>query len=66
MFYDKRHSPEVQEWYFRLMNDPEYFEKWRYIDTINDYNNLIAEFQKLYNHTYNNEKIKNRLGKNYS
>ena len=21
------------------MNDPEYFEKWRYIDTINDYNN---------------------------
>jgi predicted methyltransferase len=48
------------------MNDPEYFEKWRYIDTINDYNNLIAEFQKLYNHTYNNEKIKNRLGKNYS
>ena len=51
MFYDKRHSPEVQEWYFRLMNDPEYFEKWRYIDTINDYNNLIAEFQKLYDQT---------------
>ena len=33
------------------MNDPEQFEKWRYIDTINDYNNLIAEFQKLYDNT---------------
>ena len=30
------------------MNDPNQFEKERYIDTINDYNNLIAEFQKLY------------------
>jgi hypothetical protein len=47
MFYDKRHSPEVQEWYYRLMNDPEYFEKWRFKDTINDYNSIIAEFQKL-------------------
>jgi hypothetical protein len=33
------------------MNDPEYFEKWRYMDTINDYSNLIAEFQKLYEQT---------------
>jgi hypothetical protein len=33
------------------MNDPEYFEKWRYVDTINDYNNIIAEFQKLYDQT---------------
>ena len=30
------------------MNDPEYFEKWRYIDTINDYSSVIEEFQKLY------------------
>jgi hypothetical protein len=36
---------------FRLMNDPEQFEKWRYTDTINDYNSLIAEFQKLYEQT---------------
>ena len=36
---------------FRLMNGPEYFEKWRYKDTINDYNNLIEEFQKLYEKT---------------
>ena len=51
MFYDKRHSPEAQEWYFRLMNDPNYFEKWRYIDTISDYNSIIEEFVKLYQQT---------------
>jgi hypothetical protein len=52
MFYDnKRHSPEVQEWYYLMMNDPEYFEKFRYIDTINDYNLLIDECQKLYDNT---------------
>jgi hypothetical protein len=33
------------------MNDPNYFEKWRYIDTINDYSNIIEEFQKLYEQT---------------
>ena len=49
---DKRpHSTEAQEWCFRLMNDPEYFEKWRYMYTINDYSSLIAEFQKLYENT---------------
>ena len=47
----KRHNTEAQEWLFRLMNDPYEFEKWRYIDTINDYNNIIAEFQKLYDQT---------------
>ncbi len=31
-----------------LMNDPEYFEKLRYIETINYYNSIITEFQKLY------------------
>ena len=36
---------------FRLVNDPEYFEKWRYTDTINDYNSIIAEFQKEYEQT---------------
>jgi transposase len=29
------------------MNDPEYFEKWRYKDTINDYKSIIEESQKL-------------------
>jgi hypothetical protein len=33
------------------MNDPKQFEKWRYIDNINDYNNIIEEFQKLYEQT---------------
>jgi hypothetical protein len=33
------------------MNDPEYFEKWRFKDTINDYNSIIEEFQKLYEQT---------------
>ena len=33
------------------MNDPEYFEKWRFKDTINDYNMVIKEFQKLYEQT---------------
>ena len=52
MFYDdKRHSPEVQEWVYRLMNDPEYFEKFRYIETINDYNSVIKECQKQYEQT---------------
>src|SRR5919198_6296724 len=51
MFYDKRHSPEVQEWVYRMMNDPEYFEKFRYIDTINDYNSVIEKCQKLYDNT---------------
>ena len=47
----RHHCTEAQEWCFRLMNDPEYFEKWRYIDTINEYNSLIAEFQKLHENT---------------
>jgi hypothetical protein len=29
----KRHHSEAEEWFFRLMNNPEQFEKWRYIDT---------------------------------
>lgn len=29
-----------------LMNDPEYFEKFRNIDTINDYNLVVEEYQK--------------------
>ena len=47
----QQHSPEVQEWYFRLMNDPGYFEKWRFIDNINVYNSIIEQFQKVYEQT---------------
>jgi hypothetical protein len=31
---------------FRLMNDPEYFEKERFIDSINVFNSINEEFQK--------------------
>jgi len=47
----RQQRTEAQEWCFRLMNDPEQFEKWRYIDTINGYSSIIAEFQKLYEQT---------------
>jgi hypothetical protein len=33
------------------MNDPKQFEKERYIDSINVYNSIIEEFQKLYEQT---------------
>jgi hypothetical protein len=52
MMHDKkRHRSEAQEWCFHLINDPEYFEKWRYIDSISVYNSIIEEFQKLYEQT---------------
>jgi hypothetical protein len=35
-YNDKMHDPEVAEWVYRLMNDSEYYEQWRYTDTIND------------------------------
>jgi hypothetical protein len=41
------------------MNDPEYFEKFRYIDTINDYNSIIEECQKLYDN--NNTPVTNHF-----
>jgi hypothetical protein len=47
----KRHRFEAEEWYFRLMNDPKQFEKERYIDSINVFNSIIEEFQKLYEQT---------------
>jgi hypothetical protein len=33
------------------MNDPEYFEKERYIDSMNVYSSVIEELQKLYEQT---------------
>jgi hypothetical protein len=44
----KRHRSEAEEWYFRLMNDPKQYEKERYIDSVNVYNSIIEEFQKLH------------------
>jgi hypothetical protein len=40
------HDPEVEKWYFHMANDG--WEKFRYIDTINDYKSIIEEFEKLY------------------
>jgi hypothetical protein len=31
---ERRQRTEAQEWCFRLMNDPEYFEKCRYTDAV--------------------------------
>jgi hypothetical protein len=47
----KRRLSEAQEWYFRLMNDPKQFEKERFIDSINVFNSIIEEFQKMYEQT---------------
>jgi hypothetical protein len=54
MFYrnDNTHDPEVAEWVYRLMNDPVYYEQWRYKDAIDDYNSVIEHSQKLYNETH--------------
>jgi|GraSoiStandDraft_57_1057295.scaffolds.fasta_scaffold284618_2 hypothetical protein len=54
------HYSEAEQWYFRLMNDPEYFEKERYIDSINVYSSIIEEFQKMYDRT----PVANRTARN--
>jgi hypothetical protein len=46
MFYDKHHDPAIQDLYFRLLSDPEYFCKWRYTDNIDAYNSLIRDCEK--------------------
>jgi hypothetical protein len=46
-----RRRSEAEEWYFRLMNDPNQFEKERYIDSINVYSSVIDQLQKLYDQT---------------
>ena len=57
---------ELDKWRYRLMTDPDYYEKERYIDTINEYSNLIEEYQKLYEQTpvtdrYKRARIQNGL-----
>ncbi|MFL6343153.1 MAG: hypothetical protein ACJ72U_16605 [Nitrososphaeraceae archaeon] len=46
-----RYRSEAEEWYFRLLNDPNQFEKKRYIDSINVYSSVIEELEKLYEQT---------------
>jgi hypothetical protein len=50
------------------MNYPNEFEKMRYLDSINDYNSIIEEFEKLYEQTpatdrYARARIQCRLNK---
>jgi hypothetical protein len=47
----KGHDPDVAKWLYRMMNDPDFYEQWRFLDTIDEYNNLIAESQKHYEQT---------------
>jgi hypothetical protein len=48
---DDYYYARAQELRYRLMSDPEYFEQFRYLDTINVYRRLIEEYQKLYGQT---------------
>jgi hypothetical protein len=43
------HDPEVQKWYYHMAKDG--WEKFRYTDTIRDYNMILDEFQKSYEQT---------------
>ena len=47
----KRHNPEVHEWCYRMINDPESWEKFRFKNAIYDYENIIAECRKLHEQT---------------
>jgi hypothetical protein len=71
----KRIRFEAQEWYFHSLNDPNQFEKKRYIYSINVYSSVIEEFQKLYEQIPAadrtararilwNETVKKRISKN--
>jgi hypothetical protein len=42
---------EAEEWCFRLMSNPEQFERFRYIDTINDYKTIITVMETHYAYT---------------
>jgi hypothetical protein len=39
---------EAKKWHFRLINNPQQFEKEAFVDRINEIEFAIKEFQKLY------------------
>jgi pyruvate/oxaloacetate carboxyltransferase len=41
----RRHDPDVQKWYFHMAKGG--WEKFRYIDALRDYKNIIAELELL-------------------
>jgi hypothetical protein len=47
----KKHNPEIHEWCYRMINDPNQWEQFRFKDTIGSYNTIITECQKLYDST---------------
>ncbi len=52
MFHHReQHDPEVAKWCYRMMNDPSEWEKFRFKDSIDNYNMIIEECQKLYDNT---------------
>jgi hypothetical protein len=42
--WTKKRLSEAEKWYFRLMNDPEQFEKEGFIDHINELNFIIKDY----------------------
>ena len=46
-----RHHSRVQRWVHRMMSEPESWEQFRFKDAIYDYENIIAECNKLYEQT---------------
>ena len=42
---------EVEEWFFRIINNSDTFEKLRFIDAIDDYTTMIDELEKLLEQT---------------
>ena len=48
---------EAKEWLFRLAKDPKQYEKERFIDSINEFNSIIEEFQKMYDKTPTTDRI---------
>ena len=68
MFYynDKWHDPDVAEWVYRMMNSTHEWEKFRYTDTINNYNMILEELEKHYEQTpvtqrYTRARIRNAI-----
>jgi hypothetical protein len=48
---DNKGRSKGDEWYFHLKNDPEKYEKERFVNYINHISFIIKELQKLYDET---------------
>lgn len=43
--FQHRHDPEAERWYNRMAKDDNW-EKFRYLDVINNYNSIIEQFRE--------------------